>query len=311
LGRTIKSLLYQSRVALRKSRRMACPSSTYENAQKSVYFLCIRTHLKLLNLQSYDIIWDPNSAMNKGIFLEHKKDVISSFPYHLREAALLELSRLDYNMSALRSTVLKPSNGQDWSNEQKDKFHAEIFRFRRNLPAVAKSMKIPLGTCQAYYLGTYKSSMEYLLLKTICIDERNSRGDESQKDSDVCAICGDGGSLIICDGCEGEYHMNCLNPPLRNVPAGHWLCDECVDAKALEARDILLERSQFFEKVSSNVGTMRKRSSNELQTDTSDRVPSPITSSDALKKHHPSQQFINAVSACSLKIDEILRSPFD
>ena len=272
------------------------------------------THLKLINMCSYDTIWDPNVAMKKGILLEHEKDGVSNFPYNLREAALLELPRLDYNIEELRTasaSILNPSNGLDWSNEQKNKFHTEIFRLRRNIPAVAKSMKVPLGICQAYYLGTYKSTFEYLLLKTICIEERNSRGDHSQQESDVCAICGDGGSLIICDGCEGEYHMNCLHPPLRVVPAGHWLCDACVDAKALEARDILMEKSQFFENVSSEEGNARKRLLNELRTDANDRVSSPTTASDTSKKHRPSQLFISAVSACSLKINEILRSPFD
>lgn len=269
-----------------------------------------------MNLRSYDLIWDPNLAMKKGILLNPENDGISSFPYDLREAALLELPRFGYNIEALRAasaSMLKPSNGRNWSKEQKEKFHAEIFRFRRNIPAVAKSMNIPLCICQSYYLGSYKSSLEYLLLKTICIDERHSREDDSNQDTDVCAICGDGGSLIICDGCEGEYHMNCLHSPLRIVPAGYWLCDECVDTKALEARDMLFERSHFFENVLvlPEVGSTRKRSSNELTSDTNDGGPSPITSSDSLKKHRPSKEFLSALTACSLKIDEILRSPFN
>jgi hypothetical protein len=159
-----------------------------------------------------------------------------------------------------------------------------------------------------------------LLLKTICSDERQSKGDDSHQDSDVCAICGDGGSLIICDGCEGEYHMNCLNPPLQSVPAGYWLCDECVDAKALVARDVLLEGFQFFRNVTPGVGNTKKRSSSMLSTDSTDGVLSSSTTSDAVsssttseavKKYHQAQQFISALSACSFKIDEILRNPFD
>ena len=270
-------------------------------------------------INSYEKIWDPAIAKSKGILLEHENDGISSFPYQLREAALLELARHDYNVEALRSmsaSILKPFNGMDWSNEQQDKFHAEIFRFRRNISAVAKSMNLPLGVCQAYYLSKYKSSFEYLLLKTICIDERNWKGGDLQAEYDVCAICGDGGNLIICDGCEGEYHMDCLHPPLRVVPAGHWLCDTCVDTAALEARDLLIEKSQLF--VPKDEGNAKKRSSNELATTTTitdtnnGRTLSPITlSSDLSKKHHPSKQFMDAVSTFSLKINEILLNPFD
>jgi transposase InsO family protein len=33
--------------------------------------------------------------------------------------------------------------------------------------------------------------------------------------------------MIICDGCEGGWHMGCLDPPLTDVPEGKWLCPTC------------------------------------------------------------------------------------
>ena len=27
--------------------------------------------------------------------------------------------------------------------------------------------------------------------------------------------------------CERPFHLNCLSPPLTNVPEGEWFCDEC------------------------------------------------------------------------------------
>lgn len=37
-------------------------------------------------------------------------------------------------------------------------------------------------------------------------------------------------NLILCDGkdCKREYHMNCLTPPLEEVPPGDWFCPECI-----------------------------------------------------------------------------------
>ncbi|OEU08458.1 hypothetical protein FRACYDRAFT_165548, partial [Fragilariopsis cylindrus CCMP1102] len=46
-------------------------------------------------------------------------------------------------------------------------------------------------------------------------------------DDDVCAICADGGKLIVCDGCEKSYHNHCLDPPLDEVPQGDWFCPKC------------------------------------------------------------------------------------
>jgi len=46
-------------------------------------------------------------------------------------------------------------------------------------------------------------------------------------DDDFCTICQDGGTLMVCDGCEKSYHRNCLDPPLEKVPEGDWFCPEC------------------------------------------------------------------------------------
>jgi hypothetical protein len=254
------------------------------------------------------LLWSSTEAKAKGVVLEHEKDGVSSLTSNIREAAFIELARLDYDINLLSNSNLRPSDGSDWSQEQKNKFRANIFRFRRNIRSVAKSIDIPLGECHAYYLGKYKCTPEYLLLKTICIDERNEKTDDYQQNFDVCVICGDGGNLIICDGCEGEYHMNCLQPQLSSVPAGYWLCDECVDLKALEARDLLLKKSKFFDIVSFDEVNSKKRSFTDLNTDEKHRTPPSLTTLDVSNKITPSEQFIDVISKYSLKIKTLLRS---
>jgi len=181
--------------------------------------------------------------------MEEGRDVVSGVAHNLREQAFLGLAAVDYNVEAFQSTVdagdLKPVDGSDWTKSQRDTFHAEIFRSRRDVPAVAKLMDLPVKVCHAYYLGTYKNSNEYRLLKTVGKEERESKEDEH----DLCAICGDGGSLLICDGCEVEYHMTCMKPALAKVPEGHWECDDCVDRRLLEARTHLMQTSKLFEQV--------------------------------------------------------------
>ncbi|KAJ0064882.1 hypothetical protein NL108_017028, partial [Boleophthalmus pectinirostris] len=50
-------------------------------------------------------------------------------------------------------------------------------------------------------------------------------------DSFVCRMCGRGDDdekLVLCDGCEDNYHTFCLLPPLTDLPKGRWRCPKCV-----------------------------------------------------------------------------------
>lgn len=45
-----------------------------------------------------------------------------------------------------------------------------------------------------------------------------------------CAVCGfddDHANLLLCEGCNGEFHTYCLHPPLQSVPTGDWFCARC------------------------------------------------------------------------------------
>ncbi|NWR78434.1 AIRE regulator, partial [Centropus unirufus] len=68
----------------------------------------------------------------------------------------------------------------------------------------------------------------------------------SQENEDECAVCGDGGELICCDGCPRAFHLACLVPPLPHVPSGMWRCASCVASTAEPGQqpevDVAVER---------------------------------------------------------------------
>ena len=139
------------------------------------------TTLSLVSPGSCELIWDPSEAARKGIVLEEGKDVVSGVKHNLREQALVGLSSVDYNVEVFESSVaagLQPWDGSDWTQEQRDLFHSEIFRTRRDVSAVAKRMNLPVKICHAYYLGIYKNSNEYRLLKTVGKEEREIKEEE-------------------------------------------------------------------------------------------------------------------------------------
>ena len=46
-----------------------------------------------------------------------------------------------------------------------------------------------------------------------------------------CLICGkddDHNNLMLCEGCNDEYHIYCLEPPLSQVPHDDWYCGRLI-----------------------------------------------------------------------------------
>ncbi|KAI5637677.1 PHD-finger domain-containing protein [Phthorimaea operculella] len=52
------------------------------------------------------------------------------------------------------------------------------------------------------------------------------------EDPTPCEICGSTDNeetMLLCDGCDLGFHMQCLTPPLTEVPPDQWLCPNCDD----------------------------------------------------------------------------------
>lgn len=55
--------------------------------------------------------------------------------------------------------------------------------------------------------------------------------DEDLTHCEVCTNTDREDCMLLCDGCNRGYHMNCLNPPLTEIPQSSWYCDYCFESE--------------------------------------------------------------------------------
>ncbi|KAK6913124.1 DDT domain, partial [Dillenia turbinata] len=94
-------------------------------------------------------------------------------------------------------------------------------------------------------LARVRKFREYANSESLTADTRKEvkdflvSGNEMPKapwDEGVCKVCGidkDDDSVLLCDTCDAEYHMYCLNPPLAKIPEGNWYCPSCLAGRGV------------------------------------------------------------------------------
>lgn len=47
------------------------------------------------------------------------------------------------------------------------------------------------------------------------------------KHDDICRVCHKLGDLLCCETCNAVFHLGCLEPPMKQIPAEEWVCPIC------------------------------------------------------------------------------------
>ncbi|KOX75957.1 PHD and RING finger domain-containing protein 1 [Melipona quadrifasciata] len=64
-----------------------------------------------------------------------------------------------------------------------------------------------------------------------CVPVEVASSEEEKLDDltfcEVCHQCNREDRMLLCDGCDRGYHLECLTPPLDEVPIEEWFCPDC------------------------------------------------------------------------------------
>jgi origin recognition complex subunit 1 len=87
----------------------------------------------------------------------------------------------------------------------------------------------------------------------VVVDETllGSQLDDEEDECYSCGICGSAakrqGKLLECSKCLGGFHLGCLNPPLKQIPEGDWVCPTCSQGRAPRLRSIKCARERLLQ----------------------------------------------------------------
>ena len=66
--------------------------------------------------------------------------------------------------------------------------------------------------------------------------ERDSEEPPQKINNEYCALCRNGGNLLLCDNCVRSFHLECLKLEEDDIPEGNWFCPICTMQKEIKER---------------------------------------------------------------------------
>jgi len=118
-----------------------------------------------------------------------------------------------------------------WRDQEVDSFQHLMVENLKDMYRVKKDMsdcgyERSISELMDFYYNKFKKTDKYQELKRELIKFRDLNNDQ-------CEVCHDGGNLICCENCDNVYHLQCLVPPLSELPEGDWYCPPCAKKREL------------------------------------------------------------------------------
>ena len=124
-------------------------------------------------------------------------------------------------------------------------FHDEHWTFQINT--------CPIDRQEFKVIIVYNRVGGHEIAREVCKQKKQATDDNvpdedplNQSRQTLCERCGCGDreeALLLCDGCDLGYHMDCLVPSLNRIPHGRWFCPTC-EASGLIS-DYLTQRPRY------------------------------------------------------------------
>jgi hypothetical protein len=169
----------------------------------------------------YDTIWDPKLADEAERRGENIEGFLSGEHELVKKQCLMELLHMfEYSVSnaTMEYERMRRFAGDPTSkltSGEAQKFEKLLTRKKKDFREMSKKTKRSRTDCMIHYYNWKRSKDLYPTMK-------------KEWKSDYCAMCDDGGDMIVCDACDRAYHFDCLDPPLKQIPTGNWFCPRCV-----------------------------------------------------------------------------------
>ncbi|RXM33283.1 PHD finger protein 21A, partial [Acipenser ruthenus] len=141
-------------------------------------------------------------------------------------------AELKQEREQLEQRVKQLSNSITKCMETKNTILARQKDMQSSLEKVKRLIRLIQGIDLAKSIDT---NAEGISNGTDCVVVNNNKTSEPSPPpagdihEDFCTVCRRSGQLLMCDTCSRVYHLDCLDPPLKTIPKGMWICPKCQD----------------------------------------------------------------------------------
>ena len=110
-----------------------------------------------------------------------------------------------------------------------------------------------INTCpvdrQTFTIINVRDKLGGQIIRCIPVEVASSE-EEKLDDLTFCEVCHQSNRedrMLLCDGCDRGYHLECLTPPLDEVPIEEWFCPECSQNNQTNAETVKIDVEEIID----------------------------------------------------------------